>query len=268
MLAVDTGMITALDKAQARIWIFDGDTLTEGPAFPLLQPHCAFDRFLDGRWLVVARRTNGEPNARIFSVAGAHQSTLFLGDGIGHAKVDDVDRLWIGWFDEGIFGNRNWQVAGLEWPPSSYGICCLDVSGGLLGHVESGPSAGGIADVYALNVANNNAWACTYTDFPILKCGDGAERWWRTSLQGPTAIAVNDDLVLAAGGYGKDGNQVVLVRLHGETVVELGRWRLPFEAHNHTGPISFDFMDARGDTLHLVAKGEWCRWSVSDFSVG
>jgi hypothetical protein len=78
----------------AKIWMMPSGGWTEGPAFPLETPFPRFDRFSDGRWLVVASR-------------------------------DAADCIWVGWFDEGIFGNDDWRVPGKEWPPSSNGVACL-----------------------------------------------------------------------------------------------------------------------------------------------
>jgi hypothetical protein len=281
ILAVDTDMRTALrwddklgfpgdpfelaKKTTARIWTFDGVSLETGPSFSLLQPGLGFDQFPDRRWLIVAKRAQGEPNARILSPVGDKQTSIFLGDGIEHVKIDDTNRIWVGWFDEGIFGNRTWQVAGLEWPPSSYGLACFDDRGSLLEHAGAGPSAAGIADTYALNVFGKNAWACTYTEFPIVRMGTHSEFWWQTFLRGPRALAIRDHLVLAVGGYETDRNLAVLLRLSDDSATDLGRWRLPFKPGAFREPPGFDFMDGRGEMLHLVQNGNWHRWRVADF---
>lgn len=249
--------------ASARIWIFDGSSLAEGPIFPLLSPYPAFDRFADGRWLVASTRAFEEPNARILTTKGAEVRRIRLGDGIEHLKIDEVDRIWVGWFDEGIFGNDGWHVPGREWPPSNSGLAAFDEEGAVVALAELASSSGLIADCYALNVIEKTAWACPYTDFPILACdGRGRSRWWPTALSGPRAIAVCPPYVVAAGGYAKDGNRVVLVRLdekRGEIVEE---WRLPFEVGF---PDAVALIDARGDQLHVVEKEVWHRWRVQDF---
>jgi len=145
--------------AQARIWIFDGNTVTEGPTFPLLTPFPVFDRFPDGRWLVASARAFDKANARIFSAQGQELARIRLGDGIEHLKIDEENRIWVGWFDEGVFGNGGWHVPGHEWPPSAYGLAAFDDAGVFLGHANEAPVNSLIADCYALNVFDGTAWA-------------------------------------------------------------------------------------------------------------
>jgi hypothetical protein len=252
----------ATARATARIWTFDGATLVAGPAFPLLLPFPLFDRFPDGRWLVTNSRADEAPLGRILTPEGKEISRIRLGDGIEHLKIDDHARIWVGWYDEGVFGNDAWRVPGHEWPPSSYGLAAFDDTGTIVAHANEGP-ANGIADCYALNVVADTAWACTYTDFPILACGSGtAPIWWSTELGGPRALAIGQKHVLAAGGYAKRANEVVLVRLEADRAQILARWRLPFGV-DHSD--SVDFIDGRGGELHAVKDGVWHRWRIADY---
>lgn len=66
--------------------------------------------FGDGRWLVVASRTRDKANARVLTSDGALLDRLMLGDGIEHITIDRDHRIWVGWFDEGMFGNDTGQV--------------------------------------------------------------------------------------------------------------------------------------------------------------
>jgi hypothetical protein len=249
--------------AQARIWVFDGSSTAMGPTFPLLTPFPMFDRFADGRWLVASSRALDEAKARILAAQGDELARIRVGDGIQHLKIDGRGRVWVGWFDEGVFGNDGWRVPGHEWPPSSYGLAAFDDAGVLVAHATDAPTYGGIADCYALNVTAERAWACTYTEFPILECtSEGGSRWWTTELSGPSAIAVDPPYVLAAGGYAENGNRLVLVRLDREQGETVSEWRLPIDLD---GPNTANFIDGRGDQLHVVRAGSWYRWRIADF---
>lgn len=204
--------------ASGRIWTFDGENLAEGPAFPLASPYLLFDRFPDGRWLVARRRDDIDSGERILSPGGDALDSIYLGDGLAHLKIDDLGRIWVGWFDEGIFGNTGWRIPGRDRPPSQSGIACFDEHRRLL--CEAEPMLPIISDCYALNVSGTTAWACTYVDFPIITLGNGPERRWPTPLSGTQAIAVAGDHLLAAGGYGADGNRLLLLAL-GENAVEI-----------------------------------------------
>lgn len=245
-------------QATARVFILRGDQLTASVEFPLLATFPAVEQFADGRWLIVNRRSPGDKNARILGPDGVEQRRIELGDGIEHVKVDGHGRIWVGWFDEGVFGNNKWLVEGLEWPPSSYGIAAFDDHGALRAHA----SLESVADCYALNVFDDEAWTCTYSDFPIWQMKDGRERVWRTNLSGVSAIAVNYPHVLAAGGYGGNANPVELLKLEDGQARSLGEWRLPFDTNEHS---AVTLMDGRADELHVIGDGQWHRWRVADF---
>ena len=180
-----------------------------------------------------------------------------------HLKIDRSDRIWVGWFDEGVFGNEGWRVADLEWPPSAYGLAAFDSKGKVLRVSAGAEPEYQIADCYALNVFGDAAWACTYPGSPISMSGDGgAFRWWKTSLPGSVALAVDMPRFLAAGGFGDDGDKVILGRLDREQAVVLGEWRLPF---NVGFPRAVETVDAREDRLHVVVDGIWHVWRIEQF---
>jgi len=240
-------------KAAVRVWICDDAGLWEGPEFPLLEPFPVVDQFPDGRWLVANSRSGGQQNARILSVPGTEERRFELGDGIEHIKIDDRHRIWVGWFDEGVVGNRRWRVPGLKWPPAAYGLAAFDDCGEIVTHAPTGR----ILDCYALNVLDDAAWACTYTDFPIWQLTGTVERMWDTDLRGTRALAVRYPHVLAAGGYGDESNRIVLLRLDGHRAVMLGEWRLP--------PVQVSMIDGRGEEIHAVENHVWHRWSLTEF---
>lgn len=126
----------------------------------------------DGRWLIANARSDGNGNARLFGEDGTEERRFEFGDGIEHIKTDDEGRIWVGWFDEGVFGNGAWRLPGLKWAPSAHGIAAFDDRGALLMHA----TLQSIADCYALNVIGAEAWACTYTDFPLWQMTPSAIR--------------------------------------------------------------------------------------------
>jgi len=249
-------------RAEARLWCFDGARLVDGPSFLLETPFPEIDRFKDGRWLIVASRTRSEPNARLLASDGRLLARFMLGDGIGHVGVDRRGRIWVGWFDEGVFGNDEWRVPNEEWPPSSLGIGLFSADGDHQRLPAFPESVGGVADCYALNIADEEAWACPYTDFPIMHLRPGHPvRWWSNEFTGPTALAVSGSHVLLAGGYGVNADRLALVALDGNGEGEAARtvatWRLP-PAPSRT------LLTGRDDTIHLIRDGTWHRWRVAD----
>lgn len=244
-------------EGMARVWTLSNDDLIEHAEFPLLEPFPQVEQFPDGRWLVANARSRGSGNARILSKDGAEIRRVELGDGIEHIKIDSEQRIWVGWFDEGVFGNDNWRLPGRKLAPSAHGIAAFDEQGALLEHA----TLQSIADCYALNVSGSAAWACTYTDFPIWQMANGQEQTWTTPLRGIRALAVAHPHVLAAGGYKEEANRVVLLRLGDSRAEVLDEWRLPFDVGY---PADVNMIDGRDDHLHVVRDGQWHRWRVSD----
>jgi len=249
--------------AEAQFFIFDGERLTSEATFPLRYPFIAFDRFPDGRWLAAGARASEMGNARLLASDGKELGRVHIGDGIMHVKIDEAGLIWVGWFDEGVFGNDGWKVEGHEWPPSSYGLAAFDAEGNLVAYARDAPPHEHIADCYALNVIGNTAWACTDTDFSILRCSASeGSKWWLSKLSGVRALAVQMPHVLAAGGYSEDSNKVVLVKLGKDGAMSIQEWRLPFQAGY---PHRVDFIDGRNTELHIVNDGTWYRWQIDDF---
>jgi hypothetical protein len=255
-----TNPFTLARRATGKLWTFDGVKLIDGPTFSLASPTLLFDRFPDGRWLVARRIADVDSGERILSPEGSVLGSVYFGDGIGHMKIDDAGHIWIGWIDEGIFGNRGWRIGDDDRPPSGAGLACFGENGGLVRKADFAEPA--IADCYALNIIGSTAWACTYTGFPIISLGIDHARFWSTTLAGTTAIAVAENRVLAAGGYGDEGNQLILLELGETEAIVRSAWRLPFDPGRRRSADQF-FIDGRGPTLHLVVDGMWYRWSVS-----
>jgi len=53
-----------------------------------------------------------EPNAAIYSGDGTLTRRGIVGDGIAHVRTTPSGAIWIGYSDEGIFGNFGWGVPG------------------------------------------------------------------------------------------------------------------------------------------------------------
>jgi hypothetical protein len=263
-------------RAETRLWCFDGKGLVDGPCFPLEALFPKIDRFDDGRWLVVASRTEGGPNARILAGDGKLLARLLLGDGVAHIGVDRRNQIWVGWFDEGVFGNGDWRVPDEEWPPSSRGIGLFSIDGSY----RQLPAFPDVADCYALNIVDEGVWACAYEDFPLLHLRpDRPVRWWLNELEGPSALAVAEGHALLAGVYRGDRNRLALLALEGEGNGEpaqiVTEWRLPLaprlpQPNEHPDVAARRprqrpmLLTGRNDTIHLVQDGTWYRWRVSD----
>lgn len=221
--------------------------------FPMVQT------FPDGEVLVVAPRcqrfTDGayEMNARMFDSNGVVQE-FSLGDGVQHVQIDKSGRIWVGYFDEGVFGNFGWGPlygAGPE-PMGATGLVCYDRSGRVVWNFNPPTGLNSIADCYALNVASDNVWACYYTDFPIVRIdSQGNVDAWRTNLSGPRELAVSASSVLAFGGYGEKATDCVLLRIgidRGDIIADVVL-RVPDSVDLRKAQVL-----GRGDRLYVLAN--------------
>jgi hypothetical protein len=151
-----------------------------------------------GRWLLIRSRACDEQdnNARVFGPDGSVVASFHAGDGIEHVQATEQGHIWIGYFDEGVFGD---STLGRN------GLVCLDQDGRPVfrfGDLDD-PVVGGMADCYALNVCSGKeVWTCYYTDFPLVQLLEGTlGGWWSIPVDGARGFAVVDGRVLLGGGY-------------------------------------------------------------------
>ncbi|MEV6357873.1 hypothetical protein [Streptomyces hydrogenans] len=157
------------------------------------------DRLPDGGFVVAAARTlEGIDQVQVFDALGRETSCFSVGDAIEHLLVDEAGHIWVGHFDENPAGIRRWSPTGhLYWKS--------DVA-----------SIPGLFDCYALNVSGTTAWACPYTDFPLVEIRPGRTdlpvKVWANRIRGAKAVAVHGKQVAFYGGYGEERDRLA----HGE----------------------------------------------------
>ncbi len=112
-------------------------------------------RLPDGGYALASSRSRvGEKNLHLFDDLGRFQTSFAIGDGIEHLAVDGRGRIWVGYFDEGIFGGD---------PLSSHGLSRFDQSG-KLEYQWDYEKNGQIADCDALTLdEKGRAWVCPYS---------------------------------------------------------------------------------------------------------
>ncbi|MGA5872735.1 hypothetical protein [Streptomyces cinereoruber] len=153
------------------------------------------DRLPDGGFVVASardRRGDEKNQVQVFDALGRETWTFPVGDAIEHLLVDEAGDLWVGHFDENPLGIRRWSATGrIRW-----------ASGDV-------PGAGWIMDCYALNVSGTSAWACPYTDFPLLEIRPGEPVRVRTNtVRGAKAVAVHGGRVAFFGGYAGERDRI------------------------------------------------------------
>jgi hypothetical protein len=156
---------------------------------------------LDG-FLVVGARCRWtskhiDKNALRFDRSGQLVQEATLGDGIEHIATTPKGLTWVGYFDEGVFGNYGWDNPGPR-AIGRYGINCFNSNLQLIAHAP-----GKIYDCYAMNVAGEAVYACPYSsDWSIRHLdSSGRETTWSNMTRGARHLIVSGNEVALIGGY-------------------------------------------------------------------
>ena len=250
-------------SSSEKTWVCDLPLVSA--TFPIVQT------LPDENILVVAPRCSRnqdgthEYNARIYDRIGALTAEFCFGDGIEHVQTDHAGNIWVGYFDEGVFGNFGWGDANGAEPIGSAGLVRFDRNGKKAWEYQPPDGVDSICDCYALNVSSGAVWACYYTEFPIIRIdADGRIDSWQTELSGIRHIAVNGTSVLAFGGYGDTRGNSQLLRLEPGHAVSVAAVRL-----NLSEDVRLDTCTVigRDSMLHVFTPTEWYSFAVPDAGI-
>jgi hypothetical protein len=196
----------------------------------------------DGRWLVVCPRSRpGVLNARTFDAHGAPAEAFAFDDAIEQVACTPGGTTWVAYFDQ-----RSNDSA----------LIAFDIEGKRVWALGAETYA---LDGYALSVTGEEAWACTYPGFPIIRVAGGFATLWENDVRGAHVIAAKGKHVILAGGYEADMDRVALLSL-GKTRAEvISEFRWPAMV----APSAF--VCGRDGVLHTVAGGSWMQLSISDW---
>jgi hypothetical protein len=219
-----------------------------------------------GNILVVGARSRWHPegpdrNAVVYEAGGHVLAEEVLGDGIGHVLADSTGHVWVGYYDEGVFGNYGWGHPG----PPPVGACGLIRFAPDLSPAWRYPSADNpfqpIDDCYALNVDGTTAWTCYYSAFPIVRIHEGILTGWRNDIAA-NALAVDGSQVALRHSYYPDRSRLAVGLLQDGHFQVTGEYRLvlPGQADlpEHTQVIG------RGPCLHFLTDNDWYQLIISD----
>jgi hypothetical protein len=206
-------------------------------------------------WLLVRNRADddNDRNAHVYDAAGRHVRSFHAGDGIQDVQATGDGKIWVSYFDEGVFGSTKLGRRGLVRLEGDGG-CTFRFPGVYGGKIPD------IVDCYALNVASDReTWAYYYTDFPVVKLVDGEPEsiWPNVPVRGSSGFAVEGDVALFAGGYGKKEN-LYHVRLGEKRAKKI-------EPTDEEGrPLGKFWAFGRGDRLFLQTGEDVFKVEVAD----
>jgi len=197
-----------------------------------------------------------ELNALVIDRDGKIVRRGCIGDGIQHLQVASDGTIWVGYFDEGVFGNFGWGGPGPQ-PLGAAGIVAWSPT--LEKIWELDPEEGLISDCYAMNVHGVEILACPYTDFPVLRLRDRQLQVFPTQgISGPRGILAAGDDVALIGTYG-DHAAVTLGRLEDGRFLPTGSARLRAPDGS---TLRVDQLVCKGPTAHVFAGPEWFTYDL------
>jgi hypothetical protein len=135
-------------------------------------------------WLLGERRGG---RATAYDRSGSVRAFLELGDASEDLQTTPDGRIWVSYFDEGVFGG------GI----GSQGLVCFDTTGTTTFRYAEFAEQNDlphIADCYAMNVLpSGEVWLNYYTDFPLVKLREYAvEQVWREVGAMGNGFAIRD----------------------------------------------------------------------------
>jgi hypothetical protein len=144
------------------------------------------------RWLCPSWRPEGaDRNAVVYGSDGHVIAQEVLGDGIAEVLADRAGYVWVGYTEEGIYGNYGWGRPGSPKPVGASGLVrwSPDLRPAWR-YPDLASPFGPIDDCYALNIDGTTAWMCHDGDFPILRTlpGDRLRVPGTRAVDGPVEL--------------------------------------------------------------------------------
>jgi hypothetical protein len=183
-----------------------------------------------------------------------------LGDGIDHLRVTR-GHIWVGYSDEGVYGNYGWGMPGPE-PIGSSGIVRFNVETLAPSWHFPGSSLGVIDDCYAMNVFGDDLWACYYSNFPVIRIANGELTGWANQLTGVSALIVGGGLVGLIGGYREDRDRAAVGPFLEDRIIPLTMKRITMPDGD---PLPARVtMIGRGSELNVITPDAWHKLEIRD----
>ncbi len=254
-------------KARFKLIVLHAGEATEIdlPPLDITFPKC--DLFCDGRILLASARCSWrgaddfDRNGVIFDPATGQTNRILLGDGMADLSIDESDRIWVSYFDEGVLGNLGWNHPGPPGPGAG-GLVCFADDGKELWAFNDPENSTFIVDCYAFNVQREERWAYFYSDFDLCSV-DGNFRSVILSgvpISGSSAFAVTDQGLLFSSQYREPSNTFHFVQRKGES---LGQPKTVIGKLPDRKWIDRCQLVGRGAWMHVINDDGWFATDIS-----
>lgn len=236
--------------------------------FPIIAP------MHDNRIVVVDALCPWEPNkaprhnAFVLDMSGTCLHSFHGGSSIMDVQCDTKNRIWVSYFDEGVFGNHGWNSPGPAGLGSG-GLVCLSVSGKELWahNCQNNGIDRFIDDCYALNVIGCDAWFFFYSDFCLGQISDlGAKPYYSdVPISGSHAFAKIDRRLAFSAQYEEEPTICHVVDAADSSQASKRLVDLTC-AETRRMTRSNTLINGRGQWLHLVSGDLWLAYNLDDLS--
>ncbi|MEM1388111.1 MAG: hypothetical protein AAGG54_10920 [Pseudomonadota bacterium] len=239
----------------------------ETRTLPPLEPSFHhIDRFRDGASLLVGSRSawrgkdDFDLNGALIERGAGVANRIHLGDGIEGVAIDGADRIWVSYFDEGVFGNYGWTSIG----PTGLGaggLNCFDRAGALLWQHNRALSSNHIDDCYAMNVSAFGVWIYYYHDFKLAQVRDDfSVQYFETPLAGSHGLVTDGARFVFTSQYKEAATALHAAVLHQDGLAIRGTLTLALPEDVDAGEIR---LIARGDILHAFTQTHWIVYALA-----
>lgn len=235
---------------RCRLTAFDGLQEILVAELPAFRWPC-FDLLPGGDIVVVEAR--GRDNAHIFAADGTAKAQFDVGDGVQHIVATPDNRIWVGYFDEGIFGTEERPDG--SWPPASSGLAAFTTAGDCVWQAPHTELT--IHDCYALTATSNDIWLCPYSNFPVAKVSADKVLSWKNDIAAQ-AIAVSGNAVILVDAFPPHLGTINLLALGDTATTKLSEMRLDLTTHAH--------MVGRDGMMNIVDGDRWQQISAADWA--
>jgi hypothetical protein len=225
--------------------------------------------FPDGRILLAASRCawrspdDFDRNGMIIDPVRGTTNRILLGDGIQHIGIDALGRIWVGYFDEGVFGNFGWGHPGPSGPGAG-GLVCFNDNGGVLWRFNRDDGEAFIDDCYAMNSTRDEIWIFYYSDFRICRMGsDFSQTFYKPKgIEGSHALAVSKDAVLLSGQSREARDTFYLMRRIEDRLTSPRKLRLQLPKDH--GRLDDAKVIGQGEDVNVITEAGWFQLSIGE----
>jgi len=199
-------------------------------------------------------------NCIVYSAQGALLRSFLVGDGVQDAFADRLGRIWVSYFDEGIFGNLGWGNEDDAKPMGSSGLNCFDKYGKVIWNFNQANSGETLVDCYAMNVDGAKTWIYFLDGFPLFEIADDFQtRRWDVGLEGCGSLAVSETRLLFTGQYNDSPGTVYIAHWKNDSIGQFRKTRLVKPDGRPTAKAS---LVCRGSILNYFDDEGWFQFAL------